>query len=204
MEIDRALNQIEQIHDHLARGEVVRDWRWGPVSLTGVLALAAGALQSVLIGPEPTGSAFLVYWLGLAALAALVGGAAVVKSYLAQPSAWARRQTRIVLAQFAPTVAVATLLTVSFAGAGAAGIGRLPALWALVMGLGTFAARPYLPRAIGWAGLYYLLAGGLLLAFADRSFAFLGWGMALAFGPPQILAGLVFHWNLERHGGPRA
>ena len=43
----------------------------------------------------------------------------------------------------------------------------LPGLWALLLGLGLFASRPYLARATGWVALFFVLAGGALLAFPD-------------------------------------
>ena len=46
MEIHRALSQISEIHEHLTKGEVFRDYRSLPTALSGALALFAAALQS--------------------------------------------------------------------------------------------------------------------------------------------------------------
>jgi hypothetical protein len=73
----------------------------------------------------------------------------------------------------------------------------LPGLWAVVFGLGVFATRPYLPRAVGWVGLYYLTAGAFLLGrspFAELS----GWSVGGVFGLGQLATALVLYWNLER------
>ncbi len=80
----------------------------------------------------------------------------------------------------------------------------MPGLWAIIFALGVFAARPYLPRIIGWIGLYYVVAAGILLAIGANGtpdLALSPWGLGLTFGPGQLLMGLVLYWNLERNGG---
>src|SRR5258708_6260503 len=72
----------------------------------------------------------------------------------------------------------------------------LPGLWSLSFSLGIFAARPNLPRGIGWVGLFYLLAGTLLLTPVGTSLGALGMGGAFGFG--QLFMALVLYWNLER------
>ncbi|MEN6627502.1 MAG: hypothetical protein ABFD69_14855 [Candidatus Sumerlaeia bacterium] len=200
MEINKALDQIETIHEHLARAEMCRDWRSGPVACGGALALAAAAAQARIIGEPAATRAFVYYWVGVAAVAMAVGGAGMLKSYLGQPSPLARRRTRVLAGQFAPSIAVGAIVTAALFGRDEL-IPLLPGLWALVFGLGTFAARPYLPRIIGWVALYYLIAGGILLALAGKGLALNPWAMGLAFGPGQLLSGLVLYWNLERNGG---
>ncbi|MCE5229991.1 hypothetical protein LLG95_10400 [bacterium] len=201
VEIDKALDQIQQIHEHLARAEMCRDWRSGPVACGGALAIAAAAAQGVIIGAQPEPRLFVVYWVILAAIAALIAGAGMIKSYFAQPNPILRRRTRILAGQFAPCIAVGAVATAALAGSGAAAIQWLPGLWALIFSLGTFASRPYLPRIIGWVGLFYIVAGGVLLMLGARGEALSPWCMGLTFGPGQLVTGLVLYWNLERNGG---
>lgn len=200
LEINKALDQIETIHEHLARAEMCRDWRSGPVACGGVIAIIAAGAQARLIGETPDPRHFVFYWSAVAAVAGAIAGAGMIKSYLAQPSPVIRRRSRILAGQFAPCLAAGAIVTAALMSIPSA-VQFLPGLWALMFGLGTFSARPYLPRIIGWVALYYLVAGGVLLGLAARGAALNPWGMGLAFGPGQLLSGLVLYWNLERNGG---
>ncbi len=203
MEINKALDQIEQIHQHLARSEVCRDWRSGPVATGGALALVAAALQGLLLGPLPGSRLFILYWLAVAALAMLVGGFGLAQSWRAGGDSFTRRRTLTLVGQFFPSLAAGALVTAALAGRGPGVVALLPGLWAILFGLGNFAARPYLPRHVGWVGLYYLVAGAVLLAMAGGGGQPSPWWMGLSFGPGQLLGGLVLYWNLERKGGVR-
>lgn len=204
VEIYKALDQIEQIHEHLARAEMCRDWRSGPVACGGVVALVAAAVQGASVGVPPTPRRFVEYWVAVAALNAAIAGFGMLKSYFSQPSPLIRRRSRILAGQFSPCIAAGALVTATLVGANFASIRFLPGLWAIIFALGVFAARPYLPRIIGWIGLYYVVAGGILLAIGANGtpdLALAPWGMGLTFGPGQLLMGLVLYWNLERNGG---
>ena len=74
----------------------------------------------------------------------------------------------------------------------------LPGLWALLFGLGVFATRPYLPRAVGWVGLFYLAAGSLLVGHAAITPSLSGWSVGGVFGAGYLATALAFHRNLER------
>jgi hypothetical protein len=197
MEIDKALSQISEIHEHLTRGEICRDYRSGPMASTGVLALLAAAFQTRAIGEAPA-YAFIAYWAAVATLGATLAGAGVLRGYLVQAQPLARRRTRTVVGQLLPPVAAGMLATAGLAIFDANLIALLPGLWAIFFSLGIFAARPYLPRMIGWVALYYLVAGGILLALARTGASLSPWGMGLAFGPGQLFAGFVLYWNLEK------
>ena len=67
--------------------------------------------------------------------------------------------------------------------------------------LGYFASRPYLPRMMGWVGLFYLAAGAVLLLLAPGGGSVRPWGMGLTYGIGQLFAGFVLYWNLERNNG---
>ena len=71
-------------------------------------------------------------------------------------------------------------------------------LWATLFGLGVFAARPYLPRATGWVGLFYLGCGALLLAAAPGDLTRAGWAVGGVFAVGQVATAWVLHRNEER------
>ncbi len=197
MEIHRALDQISQIHEHLARTEVCREVRAIPVCLSGIAGLAAAFLQNRLF-PQPTSAQFVLFWSAVAALCLIVGGAGILYNYVKQKSALARRQTRMILGQIAPSIVAGVLVTLAAAGSPSFGAELLPGLWACLFSLGIFAARPYLPRIIGWVALFYLLAGAILLGLAGYHLSLSPWGMGLTFGIGQFASGLVLFWDLER------
>jgi hypothetical protein len=191
-----ALDQISEIHRHLAKSEVYRGYRPLPVALSGVVGLLAAFLQAPTRGAnDPVG--FVIYWSAIAIVAAAVGSAEIVFNYVWRESAFGRRTTRVVAAQFAPPLVVAGVATLALTRLSAALVPILPGLWAALFGLGIFAARPYLPRATGWVALFYLTAGAWWLwhmAVAPPS----PWAVGGTFGVGQIFAAVVLWWNLER------
>ena len=70
------------------------------------------------------------------------------------------------IGQFLPSVVGGAAITVCFTHLSAALVPLLPGLWAICFGIGTFASRPYLPRASGWVALFYYAAGFALLWIA--------------------------------------
>ena len=67
-----------------------------------------------------------------------------------------------------------------------------------LLGLGVFASRPYLARATGWVALFFLLAGGALLAFPTADLARLGLRAGAVFGTGLLAAAVVLHLDLPR------
>ena len=194
MQVREAIEQIDAIHEHLARAEIYRGFRTPGVVLVGALGIAAAAVQPNLTLTTPAG--FVWYWLAVAALGLLVGGGTAVHAYLFHEEEFARRRTRRVLAQFLPCLLAGLLTTAAFVRAGADLILYLPGTWAILFGLGIIAARPYLPRGIGVVGLGYVLAGGLLLARAPLDPDLCGWSVGGIFGVGHFATAFVF-WRDE-------
>lgn len=196
MEYGKALNQISEIHQHLARTEVYRGYRPVPVALSGIVGLAAAAWQPAsLSSRDPVG--FVVFWTSVAAIAGLVGCAEIVVNYLLRESPRERRRTRVVIGQFAPCIAVGVVMTVALTALSPDLVPILPGTWALLFGLAVVSARPYLPRATGWVALYYFVAGTWLLGYLAGQ-APSPWTVGGTFGTGQLLSALVLYWNLER------
>jgi hypothetical protein len=83
----------------------------------------------------------------------------------------------------------------------------LPGVWAICFGLGTFASRPYLPRASDLVALYYFAAGTALLWTVKMDAPLDGWSVGGTFGLGQLLAAAVLYWEFERrnqYSGARA
>lgn len=197
MEISKALSQLAEIHGHLAKTEVYRGCRSTPVALSGIFALLGGWLQPWLVRADSPVD-FVLFWtvvaiVSFAFLTVEVGG-----NYWFRATVTGRRTTRKVVGQFIPCVVAGAAATVLLTRLDATHIEILPGLWALLFALGLFSVRPYMPRAIGWAALYYLVTGSVLLWLAALDLSLSPWGMAFTFGVGQLFAALVLYWNLER------
>lgn len=197
VDVTRALDQIAAIHEQIAKGEVYRGYRSLPVAGSGVIGLIAAWLQPAGLGAsDPIG--FVLYWTAIGIAAAFVGSSEIIYTYIVHEDAADRRKTRQVVGQFLPSVVGGAAIAVCFTHLSGTLVPLLPGLWAFCFGLGTFASRPYLPRASGWIALFYYAAGFVLLWNAGGPEPVSGWWVGGTFGVGQLLAAVVLWWNLER------
>jgi uncharacterized membrane protein HdeD (DUF308 family) len=197
MDLSRALGQLADIHQQIAKGEIYRGYRSVPVAASGFIGLAAAWAQPPGLGAsDPLG--FVLYWTIVASCAGLVGASEIIYNYVDHDDRAARRQTTQVVGQFLPSVLAGAIITASFVRLSAALVPLLPGLWAICFGVGIFASRPYLPRASGWVALLYYAAGVALLWMARGPEPLRGWWVGGTFGAGQLMAAVVLYWNLER------
>jgi hypothetical protein len=197
VDLPRALAEVAQIQDQIAKAEVYRGYRSVPVAASGVIGLAAAAVQPAAHGTaDPVG--FVVFWSVVAGLAATIGLSEILYAYVRTDSPLARRRTRRVTGQFLPALGAAVIVTVSFVHLDGSLVRLLPGIWAICFGIGTFASRPFLPRASGWVALYYYAAGIALLWFSGDVAGPSGWSVGGVFGVGQFLAASVLYLSLER------
>jgi hypothetical protein len=197
MDLSRALGQLADIHQQIAKGEIYRGYRSLPIAVSGLIGLAAAWAQAPGLGAgDPLG--FVLYWTSVAACAALVGASEIIYNYVVHDDRASRRQTTQVVGQFLPSVLAGAVITLSFVRLSAALVPLLPGLWAICFGIGIFASRPYLPRASGWVALFYYAAGVALLWVARGPEPLRAWWVGGTFGTGQLMAALVLYWNLER------
>ena len=196
MDLSRALGQLADIHQQLAKGEIYRGYRSVPIAASGLIGLIAAWAQVPTLGMvDPIG--FVKYWTGIAAVAALVGASEIIYNYVRDERA-ERRRTREVVGQFLPSVIAGAIISVCFVRLSTGLVPLLPGLWAICFGIGIFASRPYLPRASGWVALFYYAAGVALLWRANGAAPLHAWWVGGTFGIGQLLAAFVLFWNLER------
>lgn len=201
MDLPRALGQLADIHQQIAKGEVYRGYRSLPIAASGLIGLAAAWAQTPALGAsDPVG--FVVYWTVIAACAGFVGASEIIYNYVVHDDRATRRRTTQVVGQFLPSMLAGAIITASFVHLSAALVPVLPGLWAICFGIGIFASRPYLPRASGWVALFYYAAGVALLWIARGPEPLRAWWVGGTFGAGQLMAALVLYWNLER--APRA
>jgi len=197
MDLSRALGQLADIHQQIAKGEIYRGYRSVPVAASGLIGFAAAWAQPPALGAsDPVG--FVLYWTVIAVCAGFVGASEIIYNYIVHDDRAARRQTTRVVGQFLPSVLAGAIITASFVHLSAALVPLLPGLWAICFGIGIFASRPYLPRASGWVALLYYAAGVALLWIARGPEPLYGWWVGGTFGTGQLMAAVVLYWNLER------
>jgi hypothetical protein len=196
-EFTRALEQIAEIHEHLAKTEVYRGWRSVPVASSAIVGLAAAAWQSA-VGKPIDPLTFTAYWLAVGVVALVIGCSEIVWHYATHATPGDRRRSLQVVGQFLPSLVAGAAVTGAVMRVSPSLVTLLPGLWALLFGVAVFAARPFVPRASGWVALYYAIAGGVLLWRAPVGGAPSPWAVGGTFGIGQLFAAAALYWSVER------
>ncbi|MCE9556399.1 MAG: hypothetical protein K8T91_23875, partial [Planctomycetes bacterium] len=112
MELQEALAQIGTIRDQVSRTETFRGYRAASVAGTGVLGLAAAAVQSTWV-PQPSldPEAFVDLWVAVALASLILIAAELVLNWYRTESLLARQQTRRAIEQFLPCLVAGGLMT---------------------------------------------------------------------------------------------
>ena len=196
-DVSDAIEQIEAIHGHLAKSEVYRGWRPVPVAASGAIGAAAGVYQSLWNRPlDPI--EFTRFWLLVALVALVVGCAEITWRYVRRLSPSERRRSRLVMGQFLPALGAGGCITIAVVEFAPGLVLLLPGIWALLFGVGIFAARPFLPAASVCVGVFYWVAGLALLWMCRGASALSPWMVAVPFSMGQLLAAGVLYWTFER------
>lgn len=188
MELHEALLQISTIRHQLARSERFRGYRAAPVAVSGLIAIGAGALQSVWL-PEPFQqlTLYLMLWIAVATLSLGICLGDVWWRHRHSSGILHRETTRLAIAQFAPCLAAGALLTIVIARFVPEVAWMLPGLWAILFSMGLFASWRLLPRTIFGVAAWYLASGLWALSQGDAPSALMPWTMPLLFGVGQLL-----------------
>jgi hypothetical protein len=194
-DLDKALADIGSIRQQLAAGTMFRGFGPAVVAITGLLAAATAAAQSVLLH-QPTHHPleFFAGW----ALTAIAGAALIGAEMIART-----RRHHAGLADAMLHNAVEQSLPAGIAGA-ATGVvlmafspgtlWALPGLWQIFLGLGIFASVRSLPRAVALAGAWYVATGVFVLALSSQTHALSPWTMGLPFVVGQLMLAAILHY----------
>ncbi len=109
-EYSRALEQIAEIHEHLAKTEVYRGWRSLPVASSGLVGLAAAGWQASSARPIDAES-FTIYWLAIGVVALVIGCSEIVWHYGSRATPGERRRSLQVIGQFVPALLAGAIIT---------------------------------------------------------------------------------------------
>jgi len=200
-DLHKALSDIGRIRLQLAAGTMFRGFGPAVIAVTGLLALAAAAVQSLLLDPAGDAFAFVALWGAVAILsAALIGIEMVART----------RRHHGGLADAMLFNAVEHFLPVGIAGAVICAVllrfapdvaWVLPGLWEMLLGVGLFVALRFLPRSIALAGAWYFVAGAAVLIASSQSRALSPWAMGIPFGLGQLMVAGLLHVALGADDG---
>jgi hypothetical protein len=202
MELREALDQISEIRERMARGQVFRGYRSATTGFTALLAVLTSAAQAKWV-PRPWHDVddYLWLWCGAATLSLLVVGLEMAIRAVRSGSALHRQMTLLAVDQFVPSLVAGALVTYAIGKFAGDTVWIMPGLWAVMFSLGVFASRRFLPGGVGIVAGYYMLAGLVCLIIGRHGATLWPWTMAVVFGVGQLLAALILWWTLERNHG---
>ena len=201
-DLERALADITAIRSQMARGTQFRGYGPATIAATGVLTILAGGAQALWL-PEPAAdiAGYLILWVVVAAVSAIMIGVEMVARARRMHSGLADEMLYTAVEQFMPAAVAGTLLTVVLARSAPQSAWMLPGLWQIVFALGVFASCRTLPRPIFAAGAWYLAAGLANLAFANAGNALSPWAMAVPYGVGQLYIAAVLYRSVGAPDG---
>jgi hypothetical protein len=204
-DLHKALADIGSIRQQVAAGTMFRGFGPAVVAVTGLLAAVTATAQSVWLdetGLQPI--AFLAAWAATAAVSAALIGAEMIARTRRHHGGLADAMLINAVEQALPAgiagVAIA-LVMIQFAPGT---LWVLPGLWQVLVGLGIFASVRSLPRAVAWAGTWYVAAGVVVLALSSQTQALSPWAMGLPFVIGQLLLAAILHFAFGAADGELA
>jgi hypothetical protein len=196
VDLQKALAEIDAIRGQMARDIEFRGYGPATLAVTGVLALAAGAVQAHwLTDPTRDIMAYLALWVATAAAAVIIIGIETITRARRVHSGLAMEMIHSAVEQFLPAIVAGLLLTAVLVRCAPQSLWMLPGLWQLLFSLGVFSSCRFLPRPMFAAGVWYLGAGLTCLALGGGERAFSPWAMSVPFGIGQLLVAAVLQFG---------
>jgi len=195
MELQRALSDLEEVRERLARVQRFEGYSAPASAASGIAALVAGAVQFRL-APVPRSSdelhLYLAIWLTCLAAGLLLNYGAVAAWLLKHHSPHSRGQFRTAARSIAPSVLLGGALTLALVNHGAFAL--LPGMWFALYAAGLFASRGAIPAPVLGVACGFAVLGVAFLATALDASALAWWVMPLGFGVGQLAIG-YFIWQ---------
>ncbi len=197
MGINEALEQLEEIHNHVQRSELYRGYRSVLTAAMGLVALGAAFFQPRFVAAEHPLS-FVYFWVAVGVINLLLPLSQIFFHYVAYETPLERKKTRLALGQFLPCLFAGAFLTFAVCKTSESFIVLLPGLWSILFGMGVYASKPYLPGSIHWMAASFFLGGVVLLALVPSGQSLSPWGMGLDFSLGLLAGASILYFNLER------
>jgi hypothetical protein len=190
-DLERALADIAEVRERLGHVQRFRGYSGMAAALSGVFAIVAGLLQEVLVPHVRTvhqGHLYFALWFACCAASVLVNYGAIAHWYVNDATARDRWQTTTVGLSIIPALVLGAVLSFAFLHANLYAF--LPGIWYGCYGVGLFASRTMVPRAVVPIAAAFMLAGMGLL-FVPAAIALQWWVLPLGFGAGQLAIGFI-------------
>lgn len=187
-EVQRALDQLTDIHAQVARASFYLGYRAAPVAAMGFIAWSVATCEALWAG-EIGPWAHAMVWLGVALVCASIGAADLWR----RRAAVSGRDTWTAIGQLVPALVVGVSMTWLLSDRPE----LLPGVWTILFGLGALASRPYLPAPILGVALFYVAAGLAMAAAARAGVSPSPWAMGITFLVGQLCAATVLRRGSE-------
>jgi hypothetical protein len=194
-DLHKALADIGSIRQQVAAGTMFRGFGPTVVAVTGLLAAVTATAQSIwldALGRHPV--VFLAFWAATAAVSAALIGAEMVARTRRHHGGLADAMLINAVEQALPAGTAGVAIALVLIQLAPETLWVLPGLWQVLVGLGIFASVRSLPRAVAWAGTWYVAAGVVVLALSSQTQALSPWAMGLPFVIGQLLLAAILHF----------
>lgn len=192
MEIERALSDLAEVRERLARAERFEGYS-GPASVaSGLAAVIAGGVQLARVPHPATPAGFSAYfaiWMTCLGVALLLNYGAVALWLLKNHRPSAQSQFRTAALSIAPSVLLGGALTAALWAHGEYTL--VPGTWFAFYAVGLFASRGNIPAGALPVMVAFALLAVAFLATPLESVALRWWVMPLGFGAGQLAIGYL-------------
>jgi hypothetical protein len=197
VEVERALADLEEVRDRLASVQRFRGYSSRVAAASGAFAIAGGIVQALLV-PAPRTDAdvklYLVIWMSCLALALIIYYGNLALRYARKSGRSARAQTRTVSITILPAIGLGAVLSLAVALHGVPSL--LPGVWYACYGLGLYASRNMVPKAVMPIAAAFGIIGAFLLLVPSASLPLRWWVMPAGFSLGQFAIG----WLVAKEG----
>jgi hypothetical protein len=197
VEVERALADLEEVRDRLASVQRFRGYSSRVAAASGAFAIAGGIVQALLV-PTPRTDAdvklYLIIWMSCLAVALITYYGNLALRYARKSGRTARAQTRTVSITILPAIGLGAVLSLAVVLHGVPSL--LPGVWYACYGLGLYASRNMVPKAVMPIAAAFGIIGAFLLLAPSASLPLLWWVMPVGFSIGQFAIG----WLVAREG----
>lgn len=190
-DLERALADIAEVRERLGHMQRFRGYSALAAAVSGGFAIAAGALQLLLVprvNSVHEGHLYFALWFACCAASVLVNYGAIAHWYVNDATARDRWQTATVGLSMLPALVLGAMLSFALLHAGL--FAFLPGVWYGCYGVGLFASRTMVPRAVVPIAAAFMIAGMGLL-FVPAAIALQWWVLPFGFGIGQLAIGFI-------------
>jgi hypothetical protein len=194
-DLHKALADIGSIRQQVAAGTMFRGFGPAVVATTGLLAAVTAAVQSLWLDDAGRHAiAFLGAWAVTAGVSAALIGAEMIARTRRHHGGLADAMLMNAVEQALPAGVAGVAIALVLMQLAPETLWMLPGLWQVLVGLGIFASVRSLPRAVAWAGTWYVAAGIVVLALSSQTQTLSPWAMGLPFVVGQLLLAAILHF----------